>query len=102
MTTQPAGDHRVGLTTLDPDTDLFALLERQRIGTLLYVSRNTTTASSPTRRRNVLTDTPANAAASAYVAPPRHRHQPRPTTDRGNLDSTHPTPPHTGAVALTP
>ena len=33
MPTQPAGDHRVGLTTLDTDTDLLAFVEPQRIGT---------------------------------------------------------------------
>ena len=57
--------------------------------------RNTTTASSLIRRRNVDTEIPANAAASATRHPPRHRHQRRRHHRPRHPRSTHPTPPHT-------
>src|SRR5436853_4096309 len=48
-------------------------------------SRNTTTFSSATRRQSVLSEIPANAAASGYVAPRATATNATRTTDHGNF-----------------
>src|SRR6476659_4213123 len=40
MTADPSSDQRVGLTTLDPNPDLFAALERQRTRTRFAVAEH--------------------------------------------------------------
>src|SRR5215471_604114 len=98
MTTNPTRDHRVGLTPLNPDTDLFTGIERQHTPSRLAVAQhNHSFFADPSTQRPLRNPRPPRSLSLRRAPrPPPDEPPTTPTSDDPRDTST------SGAVALTP
>jgi len=88
MTSQPSSDLCVGVTTHDPDPDLFSVFERQRAWPLLSVPDHDHIFSRDQRTHRPLRDACQTPSLSLRRSP-RHRRQRHPNLTPRNPRMSH-------------